>query len=97
MVRSERGCSPVCGRRAEPCCSWRTQIEGKSYPFPVFELILKQRRRSWRWSVCTAGGDIVMQGRENSRPAARYTAERALFLLLLSAALSPRCRKLAEE
>jgi hypothetical protein len=38
-----------------------------------------------------------MQGRENSRPAARYTAERALFLLLLSAALSPRCRKLAEE
>lgn len=88
---------PVCGAARSRVGHGETQIVGKSYQFPVFELILRQRRRSWRWGVCMAGGDIVMQGRENSRPAARYAAERALFLLLLSAALSTRCRKLAEE
>ncbi len=52
--------------------------------FPVFEELLKKRRRTWRWRVCTAEGDVVMQGSESSRPAAKYKADRALFLLLLS-------------
>jgi hypothetical protein len=62
---------------------------------PVFELLLKKRGRVWRWSVCTTEGQLVMRGRESSRPAAKYKAERALFLMLLcapyqSARLSPR-------
>jgi len=51
--------------------------------FPVFEELLKKRRRTWRWRVCTTEGDVVMQGSESSRPAAKYKADRALFLLLL--------------
>ena len=51
--------------------------------FPVFEELLKKRRRTWRWRVCTPEGDVVMQGSESSRPAAKYKADRALFLLLL--------------
>ena len=53
--------------------------------FPVFELVLKKRGRIWRWSVCTSEGAAVMVGSESSRPAAKYQADRALFLLLLSA------------
>jgi hypothetical protein len=53
--------------------------------FPVFELVLKKRGRIWRWSVCTSEGAVVMEGSESSRPAAKYQADRALFLLLLSA------------
>src|ERR1700682_3158538 len=49
--------------------------------FPVFEELLKKRRRTWRWRVCTPEGDVVMQGSESSRPAAKYKADRALFLL----------------
>jgi len=53
--------------------------------FPVFEEVLKKRRRTWRWHVCTTEGNVVMEGSESSRPAAKYKADRALFLLLLSA------------
>jgi hypothetical protein len=53
--------------------------------FPVFEVVLKRRSRKWSWSVCTSEGDVVMQGSESSRPAAKYKADRALFLLLQSA------------
>jgi hypothetical protein len=52
---------------------------------PVFELALTKRGRTWRWRVCATEGAIVMQGSEGSRPAAKYKADRALFLLLLSA------------
>ena len=52
---------------------------------PVFELALTKRGRTWRWRVCTTEGAAVMQGSEGSRPAAKYKADRALFLLLLSA------------
>src|SRR5580693_131493 len=52
--------------------------------FPVFEVVLKKRgRTTWRWRVCTPTGDVVMHGSEASQPAARYKADRALFLLLL--------------
>ncbi|WFU23742.1 hypothetical protein QA649_38015 [Bradyrhizobium sp. CB1717] len=54
--------------------------------FPIFEVTLaRRRRRTWAWNVCTVQGAVVMQGRESSRPAAKYQAERALFMLLLTA------------
>jgi hypothetical protein len=51
----------------------------------VFEKVLKKRRRTWKWRVGTTEGDVIMHGSESSQPAARYQADRALFLLLLSA------------
>jgi hypothetical protein len=53
--------------------------------FPVFEPLLKKRGRVWRWFVCTTEGQVVMYGTESRRPAAKYKADRALFLMLLSA------------
>jgi hypothetical protein len=53
--------------------------------FLVFEKVLKKRRRTWKWRVCIPEGDVVMHGSASSRPAAGYQADRALFLLLLSA------------
>ncbi len=52
---------------------------------PFFEVFIKQRRRRWSWSVCTKEGTLVMTGSRISRSAASYDANRALFLLLLSA------------
>ena len=56
------------------------------YHYSSFEATLKKRGRMWRWCVCTVQGELVMKGSENSRPAARYKSDRALLLLLLSAA-----------
>ena len=53
--------------------------------FQFFELALEKRRRRWLWRVSTTDGDAVIEGSESSRPAAKYNANRALFLLLLSA------------
>jgi hypothetical protein len=54
--------------------------------FPIFELALtRRRRRKWGWRVRAAQGEVVMQGWEASRPAAKYQADRALFQLLLTA------------
>jgi hypothetical protein len=53
--------------------------------FQIFEVFLKKRRRKWLWCVSTTDGDAVIEGSESSRPAAKYYANRALFLLLLSA------------
>jgi len=53
--------------------------------FQIFEVFLKKRRRKWLWRVSTTDGDAVIEGSESSRPAAKYYANRALFLLLLSA------------
>jgi hypothetical protein len=55
------------------------------YHYSIFEATLRKRGRMWWWRVCTVQGEIVMKGSENSRPAARYKSDRALFLLLLSA------------
>lgn len=52
---------------------------------PAFEFFLKQRGRRWLWSVHTAEGTQVVTGSGCSRSAAAYEANRALFLLLLSA------------
>jgi hypothetical protein len=53
--------------------------------FQVFEVVLKKRRRRWLWRLSTTNGHAVIEGSESSRPAAKYSANRALFMLLLSA------------
>ena len=55
---------------------------------PIFEALIKKRGRRWRWSVCTAEGQVVMEGVESHRISARYKANRALFLMLLCAPYS---------
>ena len=52
----------------------------------MFEMVLKRRGRGrWQWQVCDRTGKAIMQGFEDSRPAAKYRGERALFQLLLTA------------
>jgi len=53
--------------------------------FSVFDLVLNKRGRTWQWSVCTREEAAVMVGSQSSRLAAKYQADRALFLLLPSA------------
>ena len=55
-----------------------------AHEFPTFEVALNRRGKAWRWCVCTIEGNVVMRGSERSRLAARYSANRALFLLLLT-------------
>jgi len=58
--------------------------------FATFEVFLKKcGRRTWRWRLCTTEGRLVMHGSESGRPAAKYAAERALFLMLLAAPYRP--------
>jgi hypothetical protein len=52
--------------------------------FQTFEAIVRKRRRTWRWYICTAEGNLVMLGSDSSRIGARYQANRALFMLLLN-------------
>ena len=55
--------------------------------FEGYDIVLKPRGRGrWKWAVCETGGEALMSGSECSRPAARYKAERALFLLLSASA-----------
>jgi len=56
---------------------------------PLFEIRLRKRGRAYRWQLCTADGRAVMQGSEGSRVAARYQANRALFLMLLASVYHP--------
>jgi len=51
--------------------------------FQTFEAIVRKRRRTWRWYICTAEGDLLMLGSDTSRTGACYQANRALFTLLL--------------
>jgi hypothetical protein len=49
----------------------------------MLEVVIEKRRRStWEWRVLGSSGRTIMSGRENNRPAAKYQAERAMFLLL---------------
>src|SRR5262249_17024106 len=62
---------------------WTASLGTMPVQFQTFEPILRKRRRSWRWYVCTAEGQVVMLGTDTTRPGARYQANRALFTLLL--------------
>jgi hypothetical protein len=53
--------------------------------FTVFDTTVSRRGRAWKWFVSTTEGRILMRGSEGSRCAARYQANRAVFLLLLAA------------
>ncbi len=46
------------------------------------EVIVVKRRRGWEWQVRDQNGRLIMSGRERTRPAARYQAYRAFFMLL---------------
>jgi len=48
----------------------------------MLEFKVIKRRRSWDWQLRDRNGTIVAGGREKTRPAARYHAYRALFLLI---------------
>ena len=52
--------------------------------FQTFEAIVRKRRRTWRWYICTPEGRLIMLGSDSTRPGARYQANRALFMLLLN-------------
>jgi hypothetical protein len=53
---------------------------------PLFEIRLRMRRRTCRWYLFAVDGRAIMQGSEGTRAAARYQANRALFLMLLASA-----------
>ena len=53
--------------------------------FQMFEMSVRKRRRLWVWSVSSAEGGSIVEGAASSRQAAKYSADRALFMLLLSA------------
>ena len=61
-----------------------------AHEYSTFQIALTRRGRAWKWCVCTIEGNVVMLGSERSRPAARYNANRALFLLLLTSSYRPR-------
>jgi hypothetical protein len=50
----------------------------------MFDMTLLKRSRGWEWRVCDSSGKTIMRGRESKRSKARYRAERALFLLLMT-------------
>jgi hypothetical protein len=50
----------------------------------MFDMVLSKRGRGWDWRVTNSLGNTILQGHESKRPAARYQAERALFLLLMT-------------
>jgi hypothetical protein len=61
--------------------------------FQMFEVSVRKRRRLWLWSVSTVEGEAIVKGVASTRPAAKYSAGRALFMLLLSASWKLRQRK----
>ena len=79
----------------EVTVTMRREGSGMSDQFHVFEVVLKQRGRRWLWEVRTTEGRLVMKGLETYRFAASYVANRALFLLLLSAPYRARLSDLA--
>jgi hypothetical protein len=48
----------------------------------MLEFIIFKRRRKFCWQLRDQNGKMIATGREKTRPAARYQAYRALFLLL---------------
>jgi hypothetical protein len=61
--------------------------------YAMFDMVVAKRNRGWEWRVIDPSGKTVMCGRGPKRLNARYQAERALFLLLMTA----RTRELDRE
>ena len=54
------------------------------YALEMFEVVIEKRSRvRWEWRVCDRAGRTLVYGWEETRNAARYRGERALFQLLL--------------
>ena len=52
--------------------------------FFMFEVVIEKRSQfRWEWRVCDRDGKTLVYGSEETRNAARYRGERALFELLL--------------
>ena len=49
---------------------------------PMLQFVIFKRRRNFCWQVRDQSGKMIAGGREKTRPAARYHAYRALFLVL---------------
>jgi hypothetical protein len=50
----------------------------------MFEMVIEKRSRfRWEWQVCDRTRKTLASGWEETRKAARYRGERALFQLLL--------------
>lgn len=50
----------------------------------MFEVVIEKRSEvRWDWRVCDRAGTTLVCGSEQSRKAASYRGERALFQLLL--------------
>ena len=85
VVTNQRVCSrtPAPRRRRANCVCFF----GNNRPLAVLraamlEFVIFKRRRNFCWQVRDQTGKMVATGRESSRPAARYRAYRALFLVL---------------
>jgi hypothetical protein len=65
--------------------------------FQMLEIGVRKRRRLWLWSVSTTEGGTIVEGAASSRAAAKYSADRALFMLLLSAPWKLRQRKSSKD
>jgi hypothetical protein len=51
----------------------------------MFDMVIKNTGPDrWEWEVCKLSGKPLIFGYETTQRAARYHAERALFLLLLA-------------
>jgi len=50
----------------------------------MFEVVIEKRSQvRWEWRICDRAGKTLAYGSEETRNAARYRGERALFELLL--------------
>jgi hypothetical protein len=50
----------------------------------MLETVINRQGWRWEWRVQDRSGTVLMRGRAQTRAAARYESERALFLLLLT-------------
>jgi hypothetical protein len=62
----------------------KAPVRHAPYAFFMFEMIIEKRSQfRWEWRVCDRAGKTLVYGWEETRNAARYRGERALFQLLL--------------
>jgi hypothetical protein len=69
------------GARQSPVIFWNNWLHAV-FRAPMLQFVVFKRRRNFCWQVRDQSGKMVAAGTEKTRPAARYHAYRALFLLL---------------
>jgi hypothetical protein len=73
--------NPMLGKFAHSV-SWIVSVSAHSKPLMLEVVLAKRGRSRWEWRVCDSSGRTIMGGWENSRQAAKYRGDRALFMLL---------------